>query len=315
MRNAFVARLHGLAREDPRVILLTADNGAIVFDRFREELPDQFVNCGICEATMMSVAAGLAAEGAVPFVYTITPFLIMRAFEQVRNDVCMQGMNVKIVGIGGGLRYSTLGPTHHAVEDIALMRVLPGMKIFSPADPAETARAVAAMKETPGPVYLRMGTTREGPVYRDDAAAFEPGRGVILREGGDAAILGTGSILRDCLRAAADLADEGLDVQVVNIHTLKPLDADLILRTARRTGTVVTVEEHSVIGGLGEGVAAVLAGAGIDGLRFRRIGIEDTFCHGYGDHAYLKERHGLSAAAIASAVRAAKSGTTDKERS
>ena len=292
MRTAFISVLHQLAKDDPRVLLLTADNGAIVFDQFRRECPQQFINCGLCESTMMTVAAGMASCGKIPFVYTITTFLLMRAFEQVRNDVCLQNMNVKLVGIGGGLKYSTLGSTHHAIEDIAIMKVLPNLTILSPADPRETAKAVAAMKTLDGPVYLRMGTNKEPAIYPGDYE-FVVGKGVVLNEGKDLAVIATGSILYDVLSAVRKLEHEGLSVRVINLHTIKPLDQEIILQAARETGAVLTVEEHHLSGGLGETVAGVILEHAQVPVRFKSLGIEDEFCTIYGPHDYLKEKYGL----------------------
>lgn len=302
MRNAFVAALYELAKKDPAVMLLVADNGAIVFDKFRNDCPKQFINCGICESNMVTVAAGLANCGRIPFVYTITPFLIMRAFEQVRNDVCMQNMNVKLVGIGGGLRYSTLGSTHHAIEDIAIMKVLPHMTIISPADPMETGKATQAIKDIPGPVYLRMGTTKEPRIYAEDYE-FVPGKGIILKDGKDITLIGTGSILHEALQAAALLDRQGISARVLNIHTVKPLDTEIIKTAALETKAIITVEEHNIIGGLGESIAAVILEENVP-VKFARLGLRDRFCSGYGSHEYLKQKCGLSAADIARTAKA-----------
>src|SRR3989338_1639020 len=229
MRNSFVSALYDLAKEDKRILALVADNGAIVFDKFRADFPHQFLNCGIAEATMATVAAGLASCGKIPFTYTITTFLLMRAFEQVRNDICMQNMNVKLVGIGAGLAYSTLGSTHHAIEDIALMKVLPNMTIISPADPLEAKKATQAAAALSGPVYLRLGTTKEPNIYTGDYR-FLVGKGVVLKNGEDLTIVGTGSILHDVLEAAEILEKAGISAKVINIHTIKPLDQEIILQ-------------------------------------------------------------------------------------
>lgn len=303
MRNSFIKTVHALAREDNRILVLAADNGAIVFDDFRRECPGRFINIGIAEAAMASLAAGMASCGKIPFTYTIIPFLLMRAFEQVRNDICMPRMNVKCVGIGAGLTYGALGPTHHAIEDIALVRALPGMTILSPADPLETGKATEAAAALDGPVYLRLGGSKESAVYEKDYA-FRVGEGVTLRHGKDLAIIGTGSILVEALGAADRLEQQGIGARVINIHTLRPLDADLVARAAAGTGAVVTVEEHSVNGGLGEAVAAVLLERGLSDTRFRRIGIGDHFCKGYGPREYMLKQQGLDAESIAETARA-----------
>ena len=292
MRNSFLSALYDLAKTDKRVLALVADNGAIVFDQFRKDFPDQFINCGIAEATMATVAAGLASCGKIPFTYTITTFLLMRAFEQVRNDICLQNMNVKLVGIGAGLAYSTLGSTHHAIEDIALMRTLHNMTILSPADPLEAKKATQAAAKWKGPVYLRLGTTKEPVIYHEDYD-FEIGKGIVLREGEDLAIIATGSILANCLEAQLILEKEGISVKVVNIHTIKPLDQSLIVQVARETRAVLTVEEHNLAGGLGEAVSSVILENSLAPLKFHSMGIRERFCSGYGSQKYMREKYGL----------------------
>ncbi len=297
MRNAFIKSLHTIAKKDPNVILLTADNGAIVFDDFRKECPDQFINCGISETTMVSVAAGLASSGKIPFIYTIIPFLVMRTFEFIRNDICMHQLNVKIVGIGGGMRYSTLGPTHHALEDIALMRALPCMTVVCPADPTETGKVTNAIYDHPGPVYLRMGTTKEDAVYEKEYD-YRLGRAVVLRDGSDVTLIGAGSVLKEVVAAAEELARQGISARVINMHTVKPLDQESVCRAARETQAVLTVEEHNLDGGLGESVAAALAENHVGTVRFGRCGIRNNFCSGFGSHAHMKAKHGLGVADI-----------------
>ncbi len=292
MRNSFLTSLYDLAKADKRVLALVADNGAIVFDKFRADLPNQFLNCGIAEATMATVAAGLASCGKIPFTYTITTFLLMRAFEQVRNDICMQNMNVKLVGIGGGLAYSTLGSTHHAIEDIALMKVLANMTILSPCDPMEAGKATLAAAKIKGPVYIRLGTNKEPAIYKNDYS-FEVGQAVMLKDGEDLTIIGTGSILNNALDAAQILDREGISTRVVNIHTIKPLDKEMILRCAQETKSVLTLEEHNINGGLGDSVASVILEGGHFPVKFHRMGIQDCFCRSYGPHKYLREKYGL----------------------
>jgi len=200
MRNAYIAAVHDLAGRDSQILALVADNGAIVFDRYRKDYPDRFINFGIAEANMISVAAGLAACGKIPFAYTIAGFLTMRAYEQIRNDVCLQRMNVKLVGIGAGFAYSDLGPTHHTVEDLALMRILPGMTIFAPCDPQEARRVTFAAAQIDGPVYIRLATGGSPRVYDTDMT-FEIGKAVSLHEGNDLTIVTTGHIVPEVLSA------------------------------------------------------------------------------------------------------------------
>ncbi len=302
MRNAYIQALYELAGKDERIFALVADNGAIVYDQFRREFPDRFINFGIAEANMVSVAAGLASCGKIPFAYTISGFLTMRAFEQVRNDVCLQRMNVKLVGIGAGFVYSDLGPTHHATEDIAIMRVLPGMTILSPADPLEAYQATLAAAEVEGPVYLRIAGSKT-PRICGDNYRFEFGRGVTLRQGSDLAMIATGNIMQEVQQAAEELAVGGVSVRLINIHTIKPIDRDIICRAARQTGAILTVEEHSITGGLGSAVAEVLMESGCGSVRFRRMGLMDRFPTGYGSYAEMKQINGLSRQHIVEAAR------------
>ena len=297
MRDAYIAALTELTRRDRRVYSLVADNGAIVFDKYRAEFAGNFINFGISEANMLSAAAGMASVGLVPFTYTIASFITQRAFEQIRDDVCYQGMNVKIVGVGAGFAYSVLGPTHHAGEDIALMRTLPGMTIFSPADPRETYQATLAMADVQGPAYLRIASRGEPPVYEKELF-FQPGRGVVLRRGTGVTIVATGVVVIDALEAAKRLEEKGISARVINIHTIAPFDEEIILEAARETGAIVTVEAHNVIGGLGSAVAETLARRATAPCRFRSLGMRG-FCEEYDTHAGLKARLGLDAASIA----------------
>ncbi len=295
MRNAYLDALYDLAGENKNILALISDNGTIVYDKYRKSFSDQFLNFGISEANMISVAAGLASCGKIPFAYTITNFLVYRAFEQIRNDVCLQKMNVKLVGIGCGFAYSNLGPTHHATEDIALMRTLPGMTIFSPADPLETKKLTVAATQLDGPVFLRLATGGAPKIYgEDEDYEFKVGRGVTLRDGKDMTIISTGGILYDVLQAVDELEKLGMSVRVINIHTISPLDSEIILKAAEETRAVLTVEEHSVIGGLGSAVADVILAEGNRFVAFRKMGLNRIFPEGYGGYQDMKEMNGLS---------------------
>lgn len=297
MRDAYLRELYGLAQANPQVLALVADNGAIVYDRFRQDFPRQFINFGISEANMVSVAAGLAACGKIPFAYTIGCFLTMRAFEQVRNDVCLQRMNVKLVGIGAGFVYSNLGPTHHTTEDFALMRALPGMTIFSPADPLEAMKVTTAAARIEGPVYIRLGTGGTPALYQEDYD-FQVGRGVVIRQGSDVTVFSTGQMLQEVVKAADMAQRNGRGVRVINIHTIKPIDREVIIRAAQETKGILTVEEHSITGGLGSAVAEILQESNRGQILFKRMGLENVFAEGYGSYADMKAMNGLSADAI-----------------
>lgn len=301
MKNAYISTLYGLAKKDKRILALVADNGAVVYDKYRADFPSQFFNLGISEANMVSVAAGLAACGKIPFAYTIASFLTMRPFEQIRNDVCLQRMNVKLVGIGAGFVYSNLGPTHQATKDIAIMRPLPHMTIFSPADPKETEKATVAAAEIEGPVYLRLGVGGERNIY-EKHPGFKIGKGIVLREGKDLSIIATGGIISEALEAANDLNRAGISIRLINIHTIKPIDKNIILKAAAETGVILTVEEHTVIGGLGSAVAEVIIEEGKTPIKFKRLGLNGTFPKGYGTYQDMKEMNGLSKADIVKAA-------------
>lgn len=303
MRNAYISALYELARDNKDILALVADNGAVVYDKFRQDFPDRFINFGISEANMVSVAAGLASCGKVPFAYTIACFLTMRAFEQIRNDVCLQRMNVKLVGIGVGFVYSNLGPTHQATKDIAIMRALPEMTIFSPTDPLEARKATYAAAQINGPVYLRLSTGGTPQVYKEDYE-FTPGKGIILREGSDMAIIATGGIIYEVIRAVDELGQLGISARLINIHTLKPIDKEIILKAADDTGVILTVEEHTILGGLGSIVAETILENSARPIRFKRLGLNNVFPSGYGTYQEMKEINGLSQKDIAREAKA-----------
>lgn len=300
MRDAFAAELYEIVALDSRTLLLVGDIGFKVFDRLAADFPDRFINMGIAESNMIGVSAGLAMSGKLPFVYTIIPFLTMRAFEQIRVDVCMQRQPVKIVGVGGGVAYGALGPTHHAIEDVAILRALPNLTIISPCDPLESRKATRAAYEHDGPVYIRLIKNGEPPLYQGDFD-FRIGRAVQMRRGKDATIIAAGALTRRALEAADQLAEKGIQVRVLNMHTVKPLDAEAVLQAAEETGAMVTVEEHSIIGGLGSAVAEVLAESQAR-IPFRRIGIQDAFCYGVGSQEHHLERHGVTVDGIGGIV-------------
>ncbi len=288
-----MAALHELAAQNNNVMALISDNGAVVYDKYRADFPEQYLNCGISEANMIGVASGLASCGKIPFAYTISNFLVYRAFEQIRNDVCLQKMNVKLVGIGVGFVYSNLGPTHHGTEDIAVMRSLPNMTVFSPCDPLETRKVTMAAAAIDGPVYIRLATGGT-PVIYDKDYGFVSGKAVELKEGKDITLISTGSLVHEALLAARELEGQGIGARLINIHTIKPIDRAVIVKAAQETGKIVVVEEQNLNGGLGSAVAEVLMEEGCSGCLFRRMGLNDRFTDGYGTYADLKELNKLS---------------------
>jgi transketolase len=301
MRNAFTSAMCELARRDPRILFIVSDIGNITFDGFRAEFPDRFLNVGVAEANMIGVCAGLALCGKIPVAYTIAAFEVFRAFEQIRDDVCYQNLPVKIVGVGGGLAYSTLGPTHHTIEDLAMFRAVPNMTIVSPADPVEARLLALASVECPGPVYIRLGKAGEKTLF-PQTHRIEIGKAVELVEGGDVVLVATGLMVGNCLDAAARLRESGISAGVLNVHTIKPLDRDAILAAADRVGLIVTVEEHNTHGGLGGAVAELVA-EDAPGVKVKCLGLPDRFCSDYGSQEHLWRNAGLAPDAIAERVR------------
>lgn len=301
MRTAFAQALLELAREDPRIVLITGDLGFGVLTSFMAELPEQFVNAGVAEQNMIGLATGMALSGKIVFVYSIANFPVIRPLEQIRNDVCYHNANVKIIAVGGGMAYGSLGPSHHATEDIALMRALPNMMVMAPGDPVETRLAVHSLIECQGPVYLRLGRADE-PVVHQTAPQFNLGKAITLRQGRDVTLIATGGMLHNTMGAAVALNKQGVDCRVLSMHTVKPLDVDAVLAAARDTPAIFTIEEHSIIGGLGGAVAEVLMEAERRPRHFRRIGLNGSFSSIVGDQAYLQSWYGLDVEGIAHKV-------------
>lgn len=297
MRKAFIKALSEEAIKNEKIFLLTADLGYKVVETFSEKFPNRFINMGVAEANMMAVAAGLALAGKNPFTYSISTFITMRCFEQIRNDVCIQNTNVKIVGVGGGLQYGPAGPTHHALEDIALMRALPNMTVLCPADPNEAYSLTKLAISTKGPVYLRLGKGDDKVIY-EDFPKIKVGKGVVLREGKSAALIATGSMVATAIEIHDNLIKSGVKITVIDMHTVKPLDNQLILETAKKTKNIYTLEEHHIIGGLGSAVAEVLAENSLSNINFKRLGVEDRTYDFVGSQEYLRERFSLSSSKV-----------------
>jgi transketolase len=285
-----------LAEHDASIVLVSQDFGAL--RGFSEKFPARHIDVGISEQNLIGVAAGLAHAGKLPFVLGMAPFVSMRGFEQIRDDCGYNRNNVKILAPFAGLEAGPWGATHHAIEDIALLRTIPGLTILSPADPAESLKAVRAAAVIDGPVYIRLGFL--SPIDGYDVP-FHVGEIVTLRDGDDAAILATGSCVATALAAHDALRAGGIAARVLNVHTLKPLDRAAIERAARETGRLVTVEEHFIDGGLGGAVAEVLAELGSG--RLRRVGVRDRFCTEVAPYPDLLRIHGIDVAGVEAAVR------------
>ncbi len=303
MRNAFAEALLAAARRDPRVVLLMGDIGNRLFDPFAAECGERFLNCGIAEANMIGVAAGLALSGLRPVVYTIAPFATTRCLEQIRVDLCYHQAPAVVVGVGGGFAYASLGPTHHACEDLAQLRTLPGMTVVCPGDAHEVRAALCAALARPGPVYLRLGKKGEPRVHEREPELVI-GRALVLRAGRDVGLLATGAILPVALEAGQRLAAAGISAEVVSFHTVKPLDEAYLSRAFSRFRAVVSIEEHSLLGGLGSALAEWLVDRDPLPARLLRIGSADAFHGEGGSQAQARARLGLDAASIAARTRA-----------
>lgn len=295
-RESYGNALAELGKEADNLVVLDADLAeATKTGTFKKAFPDRHIDCGIAECNMMGIAAGIAATGKVPFVSSFAMFAAGRAFEQVRNSVGYPHLNVKIGATHAGISVGEDGASHQCNEDIALMRVIPGMVVINPSDDVEAKAAVKAAYEHQGPVYLRFGRLA-APVINDGADyKFEIGKGVTLRDGKDITLVATGLCVSGALEAAEKLVADGVDARVINIHTIKPLDEELIIKAAQETGKIVTIEEHSVVGGLGGAVAEVLSEK--CPTKMLRIGVEDTFGES-GPAVQLLEKYGLDAAGI-----------------
>ena len=307
MRAAFADSITELAGREPALVLLAGDIGNRMFDRFQDAHPERFYNCGVAEANMTGVAAGLAACGLRPVTYTITPFATTRCLEQIRVDVCYHRLPVTIVAVGAGYAYAALGATHHACEDISLMRSLPNMTVVCPGDALEVGPAVRAAISHGGPVYLRLGKKGE-PVVHEREPEFTIGRAITVREGEDICILSTGNALPIACEAGDLLDQRGHSTRVESFHTVKPLDEETLTEGFSRFSVVATVEEHSLIGGLGSAVAEWLADRRHLPGRLCRVGTPDDFPHEAGDQAYLRARVGLTPEAIAERILATRAG-------
>ncbi len=293
MRTAFIKTLEKLAEKDKKVCLLVGDLGFGVVIDYSERFPEQFVNMGVAEQNMTGVAAGMALTGKVVFTYSISNFPTLRCMEQIRNDVCYHNANVKIVCVGGGVAYGSVGVTHFATEDIAMMRSLPNMTVVAPGDPYETRRATEAVAGHQGPCYLRLGRVGEPTLHESDAP-FEIGKAIQLRDGADVTLIATGSVLQTALEVGERLAADGCSARVLSMHTIKPLDEAAVAAAASQTSAIVTLEEHSVIGGLGSAVLETLSDQGLTGVPVKRIGLPPKFASTVGNQEYLWEVYGLS---------------------
>src|SRR5206468_9057383 len=298
MRAAFIRTLLELAEHDRRITLIVGELGFGVVESFAERFPNQFLNAGVAEQNMTGVAAGLALSGKVVFAYSIANFPTLRCLEQVRNDICYHALDVKIVSVGGGVVYGPLGYTHHAIEDLAVMRALPNITVVAPGDPVETRLATRAVAARPGPCYLRLGRAAESVVHREEPA-FEIGQPLVVRDGADAVLLAVGGLLANVAAAAERLATDGIDTRVISLHTLKPLDERTLARVVAGPRHVFVVAEHVAAGGPGELVSALLR----RDVAVRSLCLRPDVTGLVGRRDYILAAQGLDPAGIAGAVR------------
>lgn len=300
-RESFGEAITALAETNPDIVVLDADLAeATKTGIFKKKFPERFIDCGIAECNMVGIAAGLASCGKIPFAASFAMFSAGRAFEQVRNSVGYPHLNVKIVGSHAGISVGEDGATHQCCEDIALMRTIPGMVVLNPADHYEMIEAVKAAAEHNGPVYIRLGRLAAESINNNDDYKFEIGKGITLRDGTDVTIIATGLMVGEALKAAKALEADGINARVIDMHTIKPLDEELVLKAAKETGRIVTVEEHNIIGGLGEAVAAYLSENCPTPVT--RVGVRDVFGHS-GPAVDLLKEFGLDSDGIVNAVK------------
>jgi transketolase len=302
MRDAFFGSLYKIAKKDKRVVLITADTGAICLDRFRGDLNKQYINIGIAEQNMIGVAAGLALSGKIVYVYAIVPFITARCFDQIRIDLCCMGLPVKVVGIGAGFDYSTLGPTHHGTEDIALMRTLPGMTVYSPSDSSAASLFADISYKHKGPTYIRLD--REGwPLLYKDKREINVSSGFsLLKKGKDLYIISTGRMSCEALNIARGLSRYSIDAGVIDLFRIKPFEEQGIRSVIKDVGYLVTLEEHFVTGGI-SGVISEMLSKNNNAPRFKSFGIPDKFCRRYGSREYLQRLNGIDADSVTKAIR------------
>ena len=295
MRDAFMDKLTELAAADKDLVLLTADLGFGVFENFESKFPGQYFNVGVAEQNMTGLAAGLSLEGKKVITYSIANFPTLRCLEQIRNDGCYHDLNITIVASGGGFSYGSLGMSHHATEDIAILRALPAMTVVAPGTAWEASEAIEALVKGDGVGYLRLDKT---VADENSTPLFSLGRSIRYREGADVSLFATGGILRDVIQAAELLQELGIDAGVVSMYSIKPIDKDTIIDAVNETGGIVTIEEHNINGGLGSAVAEVCMDNGFIPKKFLRIGLDNQYSSIVGSQDYLKAHYQIDTTAI-----------------
>lgn len=292
MRTNFIQALTSLAEEDKRIFLLVGDLGYSVVEDYIKKFPERYVNVGVAEQNMMGIAAGLALCGNIVFTYTFANFTTFRCLEQIRNDICYHNADVKIVSIGSGFSYGYLGTTHHGVEDVAIMAALPNMAVIVPCDPVETALAIKASINWKGPCYIGVRRTGEKNMHKSPPD-FEIGKAITIKDGTDVTLIATGWIMNNTMKAADLLAKDGFKARVISMHTIKPLDTEMVIRCAQETGSIVTIEDH-IRAGLGSAVAMALASSPQRATPFMSLGLKEEYSYGVGSEEYHLNKANLS---------------------
>jgi transketolase len=305
VRNAFADELTKLGQEDKRVVMLSGDIGNKLFDKFRAAQPERFFNCGVAEQNMTGVAAGMAMNGLRPVTYTITPFATTRCLEQIRTDAAYHEAPVTIVGVGAGLSYAGLGPTHHSCEDLAFLRAIPNMIVIAPADSWEVRAALRAVMKQDRPAYIRIGKKGEPVVHKGPIDDFQIGKAIVVEDGADVCLLSTGVMLPEAVEAGRLLAEKGVSARVVSFHTVKPLDEACLADAFANFALVATIEEHSLIGGFGSAVAEWVVDHGVAPRAMLRFGAPDAFFKKSGEQEYAREQLGLTGHQMAEAIQRA----------
>ena len=296
MQRAYITSLYNLIKKDKNVISCLSDSGTDYDEMIAREFPDQCINFGISENNKVAAASGLASCGKIPFVYTTNAFIAYRSYEFVRDDICLQNKNVKLIGMGCGISWSTLGPTHHTTEDISALKAIPNLVILSPASPKEVEKCMEYAYNHKGPVYIRIGMGNEKEIYEEDFE-FKKKKNNVIKEGKDITIFSTGSIISEVLEAREKLVENNINAKVVNISTIKPIDETSIIEEIKKQKNIYSVEEHNIIGGLGDSIAAVVATNNLN-CKLTKIGLKDCFAKGYGTYSQIKEMNGLDANSI-----------------
>ena len=302
MRDHFISSLTQLAQINKNIILITGDLGFGVLDNFIEKYPKQFINSGVAEQNMTGIASGLGMDGKTVFTYSIGNFNTLRCLEQIRNDACYHNSNVNIVSVGGGFSYGALGYSHHSTEDIAIMRAIPNLRVFSPCDFWETQEITKKVVELGGVNYIRIDKSSAPNTLKNDED-FIVGKGRVLTDGTDVTIMATGGIVELALEAQTKLNSSGISCKVVSMHTIKPIDKNLIIDCVKNTGALITLEEHSLIGGLGSAVSEILMQESVYPKRFKMMGLESNFSTIVGSQSYLRKHNNLDTSSIIKRVK------------